>query len=313
MRRFPVSITITALAAAWLLAGCNKYQLIHVFLKGPDPRPVPIAFDTSQQEMQYTFLYPDTSQNDYLRQLKDRYQLQKLVQNSRTEEAAVLEVVQWTHRQWTHNGSNEPSRPDALTILAEAKEGRNFRCVEYATVLTDALLSLGYPARVVALKSRDAETCKTAAGHVLTEVFLKEKNKWALADAQFNVMPFLNGEPLSAVALQNAIIAQRQFDLVNAGGTKRGVAGRQYRNFIAPYLFFFETALDNRRLVNKASAGDGDKTHLMLVPRGVKPPSVFQRHFPIDYAHYTSSLHAFYSSPVLSPGPEKQGVAKAAE
>ena len=277
-----------------LAGGCTKYQLAHLILKAPHPRPVVIHFDTTHATSPYSFRYPDTTHNLYLRTLRERYDLLTLAGRETSPDSAVLQIMDWTHHRWKHNGSHQPSQPDALTILEEAQQGGTFRCVEYATVLTDALLSLGYQARTLALKSKDAQTCKTGAGHVLTEVFLHGPQKWALLDGQFNVMPFLDGEPLSAVELQAAITAQRDFQLANRRGTVPKAVQKRYTRFIAPYLYYFETTLDSQNPETALAPAERQKTHLMLVPLGAKPPTVFQRRFPIDYCHYTHSLQAFY-------------------
>jgi hypothetical protein len=293
-------LLILVVTLLFLTISHNKYWLAHIFLKAPDPQPVPIAFATTDEsDTSYNFLYPDTLQNTYLRTLRDTYSLKTLLGEDNNEQSQVLKMLDWTHRRWTHNGSNEPTKPDALTILAEAKDGKNFRCVEYATVLTDALLSLGYHARTLALKSRDAEICKTGAGHVLSEVFLTEKNKWALIDAQFNIMPVLNGVPLNAVELQKAIVEQQAFELINVNGKVAKAGKRNYTAFIAPYLYFFETAFDNRASESGPLASYENKTHLMLVPIGAKQPTVFQQRFPIDYCVYTHALAAFYRTPAV--------------
>ena len=46
----------------------------------------------------------------------------------------ALRLLHWVHMRWQHDGLNEPTRRDALTILREARDGKNFRCVEYAIV-----------------------------------------------------------------------------------------------------------------------------------------------------------------------------------
>jgi hypothetical protein len=286
-----------------LISGCSKYQLAHLVLHTPNPRPFPIRFDTARTNNGYALQYADTTRNDYLRALREGYGLQALADRAASAQATVLLLLDWTHRRWKHNGGNQPAKPDALTILQEAQAGRNFRCVEYATVLTDALLSLGFPARTLALKTRDAQSCKTGAGHVLVEVFLAEHGKWVLLDGQFNLMPLQNGVPLNAVELQAAIVNHKDFQLVNGQGTVSKATHRQYRQFIAPYLYYFETALAPRKPDTGLVSG-GDKTHLMLVPLGAEPPTVFQRRFPIDYCHYTHSLPAFYQPPLKqTPGP----------
>jgi hypothetical protein len=40
-----------------------------------------------------------------------------------------------------------------------------------------------------------------------------------------------------------------------------------------------------------------NKSSLMLVPWGVRPPDTFQRRFPLDYMMFTNSVADFYQVP----------------
>ena len=57
--------------------------------------------------------------------------------------------MNWVHKQWDHNGRNQPENIDAISILEEVKEGKNFRCVEYGIVATACL-------NAVRIKSKNA-------------------------------------------------------------------------------------------------------------------------------------------------------------
>jgi hypothetical protein len=252
------------------------------------------VYDSTSFNQAISFDYSGTGAES--RELRQRYQLDTLLSGKNNDVQKVLSVLSWVHQQWRHDGSNEPSRPDALTILREAREGKNFRCVEYATVLTGALNALGFQARVVGLKTRDCETKKSGAGHVLTEVWLPEFEKWVLVDGQFNVVPFLGGVPLNAVELQRALSGKSALKPLDKAGEVEGPKKMYYRFFIQPYLYYLETPLTH--LVEKgANERAKPLTHVMLVPLGAKPPTVFQQTFLIDYAHYTNSIQDFYRRP----------------
>lgn len=60
--------------------------------------------------------------------------------------------MNWVHHQWRHDGGNEPIKNDAISILEEARTGKNFRCVEYGTVVTACLNAVGLNSRVLGLK-----------------------------------------------------------------------------------------------------------------------------------------------------------------
>jgi hypothetical protein len=113
--------------------------------------------------------------------------------------------LNWTRNQWEHRGDVEPKNNNAISILDEVKEGGRFPCFAYGIVLASQLKVAGFKLRVIYLKTKDIATSEQGSGHVATEVFIDELQKWVFVDAQFNIMPFLNNVQLSAVELQNAI------------------------------------------------------------------------------------------------------------
>ncbi|MDB5249134.1 MAG: transglutaminase protein [Segetibacter sp.] len=254
----------------------------------------PISFNTTNKKPSYSFWYEPNINNAYLRKLKNDYGLEKLVEGSTTEKEKALKVLNWVHKQWPHNGNNEPKKSDAISILQEAKEGKNFRCVEYGIVTTACLNALGMPARVLGLKTKDVETTEAGAGHVLLEVYMKDYKKWVLLDGQFDIMPVLNHVPLNAVEFRHAIVNHYDdLELQSLSGTTK----RRYVNWVFPYLYYFDVNFDNRqseKLVRQQVKG---KTSLMLVPQGAKEPTVFQKRFLITYCAYTNSLADFYAAP----------------
>jgi hypothetical protein len=243
------------------------------------------------------FKYPDTLNNGFLRELRTEYKLIELTQNKLSDIDKVLSVLNWTHNQWKHNGSNEPSKSDALTILKEAKDGKTFRCVEYGIVLTSALQALNFKARVVGLKTADVETKKYGAGHVLAEVWMPQFDKWVLIDGQFNVMPILDNIPLNAVEFQQAISANKKYKLVDVNGEVSRLRTKMYTKFVFDYLYFLDARFDNRNDPADQRVVHEGKSTLMLVPVGVKNPTVFQVKYPMDNLFYTNSINDFYRKP----------------
>ena len=256
-----------------------------------------VQYDTINENTELIFLFPDTLNNSYLKQLRTEYELFKLIANKIEELDKVLAVLNWTHNQWEHNGSNEPSKNDALTILKEVKEGKKFRCVEYGIVSTAVLQSLNYKARVISLKTKNVETTASGAGHVLEEVWITQFNKWVYIDGQFNVMPILDGIPLNAVEFQNAIAKKQNFKLINSNGEVNKKIRKKYLSFITDYLYYLNTNFDNRNLpTNELFTYQGKKS-LMLVPIGAKNPTIFQKKYPLNYLIYTNSIKDFYKAP----------------
>ena len=87
----------------------------------------------------FRWSHPDTP---YLRQLRETHDLETLVADARSDYVKVRALRRWVSERWSHDGRNEPSRNDPLTILEEAAGGDSFRCVKYSIVLSGALTAL---------------------------------------------------------------------------------------------------------------------------------------------------------------------------
>ncbi len=265
----------------------------HTIIQGVPFRRNKITFD-SFKNSKIKFNYPNQA-NEYLSNLKQKYPI-NFGSNISSEKDTVLSILNWTNSRWEHSGNNSPKKNDGISILEEAESGGRFPCFAYAIVLRDQLTSLGYKARTVYLKTQDAKTRKGSPGHVATEVYLDDLKKWIFIDGQFNVMPTLNGVPLNAVEFQNAINNNyEQFKLESLGN--KVVSKRYYVNFVYDYLFYLDTALDNR-YDKKERVTIDDKRSLMLVPKGSKNLDFINFwNMKVDYCLYTNSLSDFYEPP----------------
>ncbi len=220
--------------------------------------------------------------------LREKYALDSIVGDLNTDSAKALKLSDWTHRLWKHNGLNEPTATDPVSIIEEAKQVGGFRCVEYSIVLSAALNSIGTKARVLRLMTEDVETREAGAGHVVVEYYNREFNKWVFTDPQVNVTPSADDIPLNAVEFQSAICCNRR--KINNWSRKRHcqIKMRRYKDWVFPYLFYFR--------VNFASSswnGDPENT-ICLVPAGHKKPNVFQRKYSLDGMSETHSWKTFY-------------------
>ena len=255
-----------------------------------------LKFNSVQPVAAYTLLYEQNEQNAYLQLMRKQYKLDEVVAGATNDTDKALRMMHWVHKQWKHDGSNEPKKSDAISILEEVKEGKRFRCVEYGIVTTAALNAIGLPARTMGLKMKDVETIESGAGHVLLEVFLPDLNKWVMLDAQFDAMPVLHNVPLNAVEFQQAIASNyKALEIKSLSGTSKAA----YVNWVYPYLYYFDVRFDNREGVDITRETVDSKASLMLVPYGAKLPKVFQVKYPMDRYKYTHSLPDFYEAPKL--------------
>ncbi len=291
VRKFLVFFFSTA-----LFCSCSSiFEFVNI---SPSSSLRKISYSEDPPDKQFDFFYSDTLGNEYLRELRNTYNLEHLVTGEMNDLDRVRNILDWTSKQWEHNGSNTPTKQDALTILQEAHEGKQFRCVEYGIVATSALNSIGFHSRTLGLKTRDVEKVRRGAGHVVSEVYSKELDKWVFIDPQFNIIPTLNGNPLNGVEFQKEIFNKNaNLKLVNKQGELDAKDAENYIKWVGKYLFYFDVLFDQKTLNSTRFKNINGMTKLTLVPVGYKEPRIFQRHNKIDYSYYTHSLNDFYRRP----------------
>ncbi|WP_139362250.1 transglutaminase-like domain-containing protein [Hymenobacter sp. CRA2] len=249
----------------------------------------PLPFSTAPAgAAAYTFRFSEP-EDFYLQTLRDRYGLEAIAAAENTTLGKVKALSLWVHNRLTHDGRIASTKTDPMEILDDALRGKSVQCVEYGRVMAAVLTAMGMPARPLFLKAPDADKRGSAGGHVLTEVWLEEYQKWALVDSQWDVLPILNGAPLSAVELQHAL-AKKATGL--SGETSTDAKIKFYYRWLQPYLYYFDTPLDNRYGVKTSTAS------LMLTPIGAKKLTVFQRTTRLIGMRYTNSTAVFYPNPL---------------
>lgn len=203
-------------------------------------------------------------------------------------------IIGYAHTLFAHDGDNQPSSLDALTILKEAKRGESFRCVEYSILAAGLLWVYGIPARVAGLKTQDVETREFGAGHVVIEFWVPERQKWVMCDVQWGVMPKSNDLFLTAAEFGEAIRAEKFIEYETVEGSRfTSGKGAEYTNWIREYLYFYDTDIQVLH-TGKYTIEDAKKElKLMLVPKGVKPPKMFQNAFKVNLI-CTDNLSDFY-------------------
>ncbi len=278
-------------AVLLLLSSCTVFNVL------PSKKIKHIEFSDEPANEKYHFVYQNFENSPDLLTLKSLYRLDSVADLGNSEFEKILHLLKWTNNRWAHSGSNEPSKSNTITILKEANEGKKFRCVEYGIVLRTVLASNDMKARTLSLKTRDVENTKYGAGHVLTEVWSTQFNKWFMLDAQFNVVPVLNNVPLNAVEFQRAIVQRKNFKLMDIDGEVDPIRKENYMGFIPHYLYYFDYNFDQREVAYEELLKVNEKGSLMLVPLGAKKPTVFQRKWPMNNYEHTSSLKDFYQTP----------------
>lgn len=277
---FVVLLAVSAVA-------CQPYRPSHVSYA---PAAAP--------EDDYPFAYADAQRNTYLRELRERYDLNALTEGLSDDRDRALTIMNWAHRTWKRRRSNGVDPNRALVILNEPDAWGSCRCVEYSAFTAAALSSLGMTTRLVELQKENAADNRTRGGRVVAEVWLADRQKWAMLDPEFNLMPMREEVALNAVELKEALQEKDKVWFATDRRRARLLRRQEYKSFIHPYLFFVGVRFDERKLPNPAAPVTLEgKTRLMLLPEDVEAPNTFERELPLEDYTFTYSRKAFYAEP----------------
>lgn len=252
---------------------------------------------TDESEIDLKFIYPDIN-DPVFEELRSICNI-KIDANSDGLEKARA-ITGYVHNLFTHDGDAIPPSFDPITIINEARAGKSFRCVEYSFLATTLLWAYDIPARMIGLKTKDVETRKYGAGHVVIEFWDSDNNHWSMCDVQAGIIPEFQNKPLSAVALGQAYDTDQPVEVNPLPGSRFGSTpnfkdNESYKNWIHEYFYFFDTPLQTKL----SYSGDEMKTEqrIMLVPKGVNPPLLFQNMFKMNmlYTHSTHDFHPIFS------------------
>lgn len=242
-------------------------------------------------EVNFNFRYPDTH-DPVLIELKELATI--TIDPQATELERVKNILGYAHGMFTHNGDNQPSSLDPITIIKEARLGKEFRCVEYSLLAVALLWAYAIPARMVGLKTSDVETREYGAGHAVIEFWGPDFEKWIMCDVQAGIIPSSLSSLLSAFELGEKVKHDLSIDYVPVNGSRFAknssfATMQSYTDWVKEYLYFFDTPIE----IIFSDTDLSKQQIAMLVPQGVKPPKMFQNLFAMN-AVYTHSMLDFY-------------------
>ena len=223
-----------------------------------------LVFDHTYQK-----LTDSLSTSDYV-ELK-KYVLDDLKIKKTSDPEMFFELMAWVSSQWQHNGWNEADKSlTALNILKNARAGEQYRCVEYGKVLKDVLLSFGYISRTVALRHVDVAYGGGGMGHVATEVWSNNLQKWIFLDPQFNVYASYKDNVLNVYDIYR-LKERGEFSKIDFFNVNTRKPHETYHKFITNYLGYL-VVMQQRNGVKYGLSlqmeGKGEYLTFQSMPRG---------------------------------------------
>lgn len=151
--------------------------------------------------------------------LRRKYKLDEIVRKGTTEFEKMKLLLRWTSHRFEHHSSNLCKGRDALAILDQGERGAQFCCTEYANVLANCLVALGYPARTISLTWL-GEGFRSPDAHMCVEAWSNQFQKWILLDGQNDAWWEHYGIPLSAQECRHLLVSGRDSEMTFVGQDK---------------------------------------------------------------------------------------------
>ncbi len=240
-----------------------------------------------------SFVY-NNSDAKKLNELYELVQPEKLFDQTDSEYLKIMKVSHFVYSFSEYDGKDNLSASDPISLFHEAKKGKTFRCVEYSVLIAGILQSIGFYARVVGLKMKDADIKESdyGAGHVVAEVFLPKYQKWVMIDGQWDAVIEYDGRPLNAVEVLQKIQNGKDVKIVGISWKSKLFFQRlYYKHWLKRYLYYFDTSTSND-LFSKEKKTD-DST-IMLHAKDAKKISSFQTSIELSIGKYTTNVQEFY-------------------
>jgi hypothetical protein len=221
-------------------------------------------FDASPDEAIEPFQY--CTGDEKLQEIRERYSVDRMAGEG-NELSKTLYLLHWISTSTTHRGNISEAIPmNTLALMdysyQKGKDG-GINCRMKATILTEMLLSIGIPSRILSLHPLNPND---QDNHVVSQVWLSEMGRWIIVDPTTNSY-FLdkNGGIINAIELREMIISG---EAVTCGpktifGDDTGDP-EAYLAYMAKNLFYMHSPVIN----GFGSEDRDDQKWITLCPKG---------------------------------------------
>lgn len=137
-------------------------------------------------------------------ELREKYSLEDVIADKEKDFEKFIALRNWVQTRWEVHGYDQISeKNNSLKILEAASEGKLFQCWYYATVFVQCATSLGFKARRLAIGINPACVRPGNTGHIISEIWSEDLQKWIVMDADMNGHYEFHGIPQGALDIHN--------------------------------------------------------------------------------------------------------------
>ena len=206
-----------------------------------------IKFDNFYEGNNIKLYYMDGN-NDYQKNFKENHELDKIIQNAGNEIDKSTALISWinTMAEFSINGTMEDGK-SGEDILKRLQSNKTLSSDGYATILEEALSSVGVYVRKGTLCTSNDEKPKPRQSYRVIEVWSKSNGKWVMIDPATGCYFTKDNNPLSAVELVDTGLST--VEIVNLSGVDK----IKYKKEMEKYFNTYTIAIDNNKFTDMES------------------------------------------------------------
>jgi hypothetical protein len=187
--------------------------------------------------IQFYFMSKD---NTTLVDLKNKYSLDKVVNEASNDLDKTLAMVQWLNRRAEVKTSAMETKKTVDEMLVALNTNKVISLKEYNTILEEALTSIGVSCRTGELRASNNTKLKEDVSYSVLEVWSRVHGKWVMVDGVVEGYMNKNGIPLSVIDIINS--NNKEITSQNIKDPKK------YLKSISQYLNTYTIKVDNNKL-----------------------------------------------------------------
>lgn len=130
-----------------------------------------------------------------------RREIEGLISTSTDELGLAIEIRKWGRRQQVNFGFGGNS-DNPLKLLKEQREGKAGACRRFGIILTTALVSAGFDARLVGAAPDFSDH---SFNHTFVEVWIEKLDKWILIDSTYDCFYLVDGRLASLFEMYEVV------------------------------------------------------------------------------------------------------------
>lgn len=211
-----------------------------------------------------SFTYQSKENTDLIR-LKEGWKLEEIAGKG-SDVFRVLNLLHWASKVVLHDGSAGMQGPmNACNLLEQCANGKQgLNCRGKAIILSEACLSLGYPARYVTCLPLDKNDTDC---HVVTCVWLDSLSKWVYLDSCHDLyLTDDKGTMLSIVEFREHLISGKPIVISNSANHNGEKSSAEfYFNYMAKNLIKLRCPLENSFGIDSRR----ERRFVELLPEGI--------------------------------------------